>query len=303
MHPYRPRLSFARAREYLSWSVAVVPLNVFFYLASRVDAFVVGRMGPAPVLGVYNVAADVSTMLTSDLTSQVGRALYPSYATLVHDAAKLREAYLHSLSLLVIVNVAFGLGLLAVSEDFVAVLLGPKWSTAVPLVQWLAVAGMLRGLAQSLTGNILMVSGKERIAAILMCARFLILGACAIGGAQLDGARGVAIGVTLGMALSVPLGAGTIVHSLDLHARDLLRVAWRPFLAGAFMVLAVRVVHGAPIQNRIAILALEVLTGAAVYVVMQMGLWRASGSPAGPEKILANLLVARMPHKGAVPRA
>jgi O-antigen/teichoic acid export membrane protein len=302
MHPYRPRFSLSKVREYVGWSVAIVPLNIFFYLSTRLDSFVVGRIAPAATLGLYNVAADLSTMLTSELTAQVGRALYPSYATVREEVGKLREAFLHSFSMLVSINVAFGLGLFAVSDDFVIVLLGAKWSGVVPLVAWLAIAGMLRGLAQSLTGNVLMVSGRERVAAMLMFLRFVILAVFAVAGASIAGPRGVAIGTTVGMALTIPLGVATLMRTLQVQLSELTRVAWRPFVAGAVMVVAVWIVHGLTKGGLIALVA-EVLTGAAVFVVLHMLLWRISGSPAGPENALAQLVARGVASRRAVRRA
>lgn len=293
MHPYRPRLSLAKAGEYVRFSLTLVPLNICFYLAAKVDSFVVGRIAPAPTLGIYNVAADLSTMLTSDLTTQIGRALYPSYAKLTDDYAKLRDAYLKSLSGLVIVNVAFGLGLFAVSADFVAVVLGPKWRDTVPLIEWLAICGMLRAIMHNLTSGILVVAGRERVAAFLMFVRFAVLAAFAIAGGRFWGVQGVAIGVTLGTAVILPIGAITLVRLLGFRFASLLGVFWRPLLAGIVMVVAVRVLHATSLEEPLLTLALDVLIGAVVFLSILVALWRLSGRPDGAEKMAIDV-VSRM---------
>ena len=45
----------AKASEYLNFSMVMIPLNIAHYFTARVGAFVVGRMGSAAALGVYNI--------------------------------------------------------------------------------------------------------------------------------------------------------------------------------------------------------------------------------------------------------
>ena len=154
IHPYRARLSLAKASEYLNFSMVMIPLNIAHYFTARVDAFVVGRMRSAAALGVYNMAAELASMLTMELTQQISRGLYPNFVKLLHDRSKLLEAYLGAISALATVSVAFGLGLWVVSDDFVKVVLGQKWLDAVPLLQWLAIGGTLRGIEHCLSASI-----------------------------------------------------------------------------------------------------------------------------------------------------
>jgi O-antigen/teichoic acid export membrane protein len=237
-----------------------------------------------------------------ELTLQISRALFPTYSKISHDLAQLREAFLNSFAALVIVNVAFGLGLFAVSHEFVAVVLGAKWGAAGPLVAWLAIAGLLRGLMQSLQG-ILIVCHRERIAAVLMFVRFVALAAAAIVGGVLDGAHGIAAGVTIAMALLLPLNGVALGTSLGVHLRDLLRVSWRPVIAGVVMVLAVDGARAWLDASSIVLLAVEVAIGAVVFGIVLLLLWRISGKPPGPERLAVQLVTARLSRKRVVPPA
>ena len=71
IHPYRARFSLAKGSEYLKFSMAMIPLTIGFYFTARVDTFVEGRMSTAAVLGIYNIAAELATMLTIDLMQQI----------------------------------------------------------------------------------------------------------------------------------------------------------------------------------------------------------------------------------------
>ncbi len=284
MHPYRPRLSLALAGEYIKFSLVAVPLNIALYLNSRIDGFVVGRIAPTAVFGIYNVAAELATMMTYDLMVQFARALYPTYAKLTADRERLAQAFLTSFSTLAVVSIAFGLGLFAVSEDFVAVVLGQKWLDTAPLLKWLAIFGMLKAIAHNMTGGIFTVMGYERLAAALMYSRLALLTISCLVGAKLGEVTGVAIGATAASALAIPIVALFLVKTLPITTADVIRTLWRPLVAGFVMVAVVRVCHAHSVAVPLVTLMLDIATGAVVFPASLWCLWRMSGAPDGAER-------------------
>ncbi len=292
IHPYRPRFSLVKAKEYIDFAFTSVPFFVASYLMSRVDALVVGRSAPAALLGIYNLSAELATMLTSDLVGQLKRALIPSYAKLLYDRKKLVEAYLNSVSGLAIMSIAFGLGLFAVSHDFVAVVLGSKWLDTIPLLEWLAIGGALRAIGNSLGGGILLLSGHERAATVLMWISLTIYAACAIAGMSLGGMHGVAIAMVVASFAIIPISMAIVMRRYHLRITDYLRVLWRPLTAGIAMVLVVRLTHFSSMDIVALRLFADIIMGAAVFVLTLIGLWRLSGSPDGVEHMAINSLAA-----------
>lgn len=293
IHPYRPRFSLVKAREYVNFALTTIPFFVAAFLTSRIDAFVVGRLAPAATLGVYNLSAELSTMLTSDLVRQLGRALNPSYAKLLDDRKKLIEAYLNSVSALATISIAFGFGLFAVSHDFVDLVLGSKWLDTIPLLEWLAIGGSIRAIGNSLGGGILMLSGHERAATVLMWISLMVYAVCSIAGMMMGGVRGVAIGLVVAAALIIPISMFVVMRRYQLRVFDFLRVLWRPLLAGIVMVAVVRSLHLNSLEIVALRLFLDVFVGAATFVSALFGLWRLSGNPSGVEKMAIDTLASR----------
>jgi hypothetical protein len=126
-----------------------------------------------------------------------------------------------------------------------------------------------------------------------MLVRLVIIGGGAIAGGQLAGVYGVAVGVTIGAASMVVVGALALVRLLGLRLLDLLWLAWRPALAGAGMVCAVRLGHATSIANPLVTLALDIVLGAAVYLVLLAGLWWIAGRPRGVERLVFETVAAR----------
>ncbi len=294
VHPYRPRLSLAKAREYLTFSLVMIPLNVAFYFTQRVDAFVVGRLNTAAVLGVYNVAAELATMLTIDLMQQISRGLYPNFATLLDDRPKLNAAYLGAVSAMTTISVAFGLGLWAVSEDFVRVVLGEKWTDAIPLLGWLAIGGTLRGIDYAIGTTILTVTGFERTSALLMWVRLAIYVVAAIAGAMWGGTYGVAISMTIGAAFMIPVVIFFVMARLQLRSRDFVQVLWRPMPAGLAMIIAVRALHLDSLAYPVLRLFIDTAIGGIVFVLTLFAMWYLAGCPNGIESRMVGGLFPKL---------
>ena len=290
IHPYRPRFSLVKAKEYVDFALTTIPFFVAVYLTSRIDAFVVGRLAPAATLGIYNLSAELAAMLTSDLGNQLGRALQPSYAKLLDDRKKLVEAYLNSVSALATISIAFGFGLFAVSHDFVAVVLGSRWLDTIPLLEWLAIGGSIRAIGNSMGGGVLMLSGHERAATVLKWISLMVCTACSITGMLLSGVRGVAIALVIASLLIIPISMSIVMKRYQLSVSNYLRVLWRPLVAGIVMVLLVRLTHFSRIDIVAVRLFLDAAAGAAVFALTQIGLWRLSGSPDGVEHMAINSL-------------
>jgi len=291
IHPYRPRFSLVKAKEYINFALTTIPYFVAGYLKARIDSLVVGRQAPAAVLGIYNLSAELATMLTSDLVLQLGRALTPSYAKLLDDRRKLVEAYLNSVSALATISIAFGFGLFAVSHDFVAAVLGSRWLDTVPLLEWLAIASAIRAIGNSLGGGILMLSGHERAATVLIWISLAVYAACAITGMWLGGVRGVAIGLLVASLLIIPISISVVMKRYHLKISDYMRVLWRPLVAGIAMVLVVRLTHWTSVEFVAIRLFVDIVVGAVAFVLTLVGLWRLNGSPDGIERMAINSLV------------
>ncbi len=289
IHPYRPRFDLSKAREYIKFSAVIVPLNVVFYLNQRADVFVVGRIAPTATLGVYNVASELSAILTFGLMLQVGRGLYPSYASMAHEPAKLSTAYLNSLSGLNIVSVALGLGLFAVSQDFVVTVLGEKWHEVIPLLQWRTLSGLAKAIAQNIGGGVLIAVGKEKLAAAISLARLVTLCVAAALGARVAEVEGIAVGVTISSVLMIPVVGYFVASALRVSRAALLSTLWRPLLAGMAMVFVVRFCRIAVLEPWKGLL-LGASVGTIVFLVTLTVLWFLSGRPRSGEWVLLEAL-------------
>ena len=294
MHPYRPRLSLARARDFWSLSLFMVPYNLGAFLNTKVHLLVLGRIASAPTVGAYHIASELSSMASLQITSQIGRALFPSYAKLTHDLRRLVEVFLHVLATASILLMPMGIGLSAVAEDFVEVFLGSQWSSSVPLVRWLAFYGIFLSLGELMTGRILLVTGHERLSATVVWVRLgLLVPAIVVAGFSW-GVEPVAIAATGTSVLMMPIAAYSLTKVLPVTWGQIANALWRPAFAAAIMAVAIQWFHGDSTAPAILTLPRDVAIGVVAYVTVLLTLWWVSGRPAGPERAALTVATTRL---------
>ncbi|HEU5294349.1 MAG TPA: lipopolysaccharide biosynthesis protein, partial [Burkholderiaceae bacterium] len=148
-HPFRPRFTLAKARELLDFSRWLLLGNVVAFVRERSSDFFLGRLAGPAALGTYNVSYEISNLPTTELSAPINRALMPGLAAMTGDPPAMRATYLQAFGLLAALATPAAIGILALADLLVPVLLGPKWLAAVPLIQALAVIGVFQAMHSS----------------------------------------------------------------------------------------------------------------------------------------------------------
>jgi O-antigen/teichoic acid export membrane protein len=292
---YRPRLSFAKAREIWGFSQWLLVTNIGYYAYTRADQFIIGGTVGKANLGTYSVAAEVAELPTTEVIAALSRVVLPGLAKIKGEPARLTEAFLrvHGVTASLVFPAAAGLAVTA--PELVPVLLGDKWLQSVTVLQWLAVYTGLRTLYGSV-GNLMIVKGAMSTLALVTWLELLaIVGSTLVGG-YLGGLVGIAaakVVLACGMAIvwyglarsrcQVPLGA-----VLSTFARPALAT-----LGMVGVVVAVSSVAGGPAPLRL--LLLKSLLGVLSYVALLAVTWHLWCRPDGPERAVVDLL-ARLLH-------
>lgn len=294
MFPERPAWSLARAPEYLRFSAAVLPMRIGRAILGQLPLLVVGGLGNATAMGAYHVSSNLASTFTQEIVIPMGRGLYPNYVRLAREPRRLSEIYRTVLGLVTVVCMPLGVGLSAVANDVVAVILGGQWAFAVPIMEYLALAGVLGAISHTLTAQILISTGRERDAAILSWVRVGITAPILVIGAGYNGILGVAQGALIAPLVHLPIMYVSTSRAVDLPLTTFLGLLWRPLIAAAAMYLTVRGLH--PEQLDLAVLRLshDVLVGATVFTTTLIALWLLAGRPEGGEATVLRQLSSRL---------
>jgi lipopolysaccharide exporter len=294
MHPYRPAWSLAKMREYLSFGLYVMPLRLGNVLHKMAPKFIVGGLGSASTLGAFTVSNGLASTFTAEIVVPMGRGLFPNYARLAGDKPGLSAVYRQILALVSLVVIPIGTGMSAVASDAVAVVLGPKWTSAVALIEYLAIGAAIYAVSHTMNNQILVATGRERSAAVLSWLRLGITVPMLLLGVHHGGVLGLAQATIVAPLVCLPLIYLETRRAVILPLSALAGLLWRPVVSALVMYVAIKALHPQGLQWAALRLACDVAVGAAAYTGTTLVLWLTSGRPDGAERIVINLLRRRL---------
>jgi len=164
---FRPRLHFALAetRRYVRFGLQVAGSGALYHVYKNADYFLVGKLLNIEALGLYRVAFDVAMQPTDTIIAVVGRVGFPVFSRLSHDLGALRATFAsNTRSLFLMVAPLAALIFMCARQLFEVVGEG-RWLGAVPAVQVLVWAGLLRA-ATTMFPQVYVALGKPGYATI-----------------------------------------------------------------------------------------------------------------------------------------
>jgi O-antigen/teichoic acid export membrane protein len=195
---WRPRLvySFASLRELGGFSGNVFGQRLLYQLTRGADNVLIGRfLGPAAV-GAYAVSYNVMLVPLSRLAMPVSEVLFPAMSRMQDDRSRVAHVWLRVNRVVATVSIPAMLGLIVVADEFVRVVLGNRWHSAVPVVRILAWVGALQAV-QTLNEDVL--QALNRTGTML---RFMMLWSVSSVGSVLVGLHWGIVGVASAFAIS-----------------------------------------------------------------------------------------------------
>lgn len=296
LHPFRPRVSVASTKRLFSFSAWLMLDNGLQFVRLRGAHFIIGRALGSQGLGLYTIASEMANLPTSELANPINRAVFPGYAKLQDNRPALQQGFTRVIGVIALIAVPAGIGMAAVAHLFVPAVLGAKWLDTVPLITTIAIGGSIYVLSAN-NQALYFAVGRPRLRAMLTLleiAVFLPLAALLIRPYGLMGAAFAFLGTS---ALVVPVNFMLAARLLQMRARLIGAVLWRPALAAALMAAVVlaafprTVERVGTLENVLALLA-AIALGATSYAAIAWLLWRIAGRPTGAEQWLLDQLQA-----------
>lgn len=227
--PGAPRRG-AGVRPLLRFGGAVTLNSLVVYLAYNLDKVFLGRYWGAEVLGLYGRSYQILSIPRDNLDSAVGEVAFAALARLQDDREKLRNYFLKGYSLVLALSIPITLVISLFSRDLVWVVLGPKWNSAAPILRSLAPSILIASFMSPIGWLLASVGMVGRCLKIGLVNVPVLTAAYLLGLPY--GAIGVALGLSVAMALlAVPLTVWSIQGTV-ISFQDVLGVTKRPFGAG-----------------------------------------------------------------------
>jgi teichuronic acid exporter len=190
--PWYPglRLGGDRVKEVVHFSLATLGVKVMWALREWSNTLVIGKVtGQANTVGLYSMAEEIALLPGAKISTVVNMLSSPVMAELQQNLDGMRAAFYRAVRLTAAIASPTSMGMALVAEDMVAVLLGPKWLPAVPVLRLLCIYAGVRAV-DVLLPPVLFARRRERFL-FLYCASLLILTpTAAILGTLWNGALG-----------------------------------------------------------------------------------------------------------------
>jgi O-antigen/teichoic acid export membrane protein len=273
---WRPRLKYSRTslRNLGGYSGNVFGSRLLFYGNRNADNLLVGRFLGASALGAYSVAYNLMLLPISQIAIPVQDVLFPAFSRMQHDVEALKQVWFRANRVIAALALPTLAGLIVVTPDFVEVVLGRRWLAAVPVIQILAVVGMLQsvqGLNSSVLRAVDQTSALFRYSVVVLVASVT---AFAVG--LRWGIVGVATAYAISSAIVEPYYSRLTAHSVGVTLWGFVRPLLGVAQAVAGMALCVYVARRLALQVGVPVIPrfiMCVALGFAVYVPLCA--WRA----------------------------
>lgn len=262
---WRPGLQFSwgALKPLLSYGGYVALGSGTQFLSNQIDRPVLARAISASALGYFSVANQIVLSPILIVVQAVARVLFPMMSSIQDDLARTRAAFLKVQHAIMTVMAPICLGIAAVADPFVSVLLGPGWEPVVGLLVMLAVRGLFSAFTR-VNGALLSAQGQARLQF-----RWSVFSAVLYTtGLILAAPYGVtaAIGTQLVLvALTAPVYAHLALRQIKQSWIGFLGAILRPLAAGIVMCLGVRLLLAMIDLSVLAELFLGIVTGGILY--------------------------------------
>lgn len=301
---YSPRLSVNAWRELMSFSIWLSFGQLVQSLNWRADPLLLGAFLPTKTIGQFSMGTRVVNIVIGELLHPLSQVLFPAFAQLKNEPARLREGYLRAQGLLHMFAIPIGIGCTVIAGPLVLIILGEKWLGVVPIIQFLAIPASIKFPIQ--INAIAMALGKTRALFMrdvrALCIRVPMILAGLIFGPSLGVSAliGALIGHAVSSLTNSVLNMRLIGQISEVSFVDQLLPIMRPTLASGGMavcavVLLARLQEAQLPGGLIVALLICVCVGALVYAGLLGLLWLISGRPNGAEKDAATIASSYLP--------
>lgn len=292
MHSYRPSLSLSSFDRLFSFSRWLMLNNFVTFINLRLSELYVAATLPTSSVGYLSLGQEIAVLPFAQIAKPINKATFPVYSRLKEDIGELRAAYLNTKALMVSLTLPASLGIALVAPALVTVVLGEAWTTMVPLLQLLAIAGFLNGLTANST-QIYVALGRPDITVAINGLRtilFLPLMVILIG---YFGLLGVGSARLIVVGIMVLVVQWIMSRFLNVSLSDFFDSIKRPLAGCAVMLSVLLIVRGLVFtQYTVLDLLMLILLGAVSYGTAVMLIWSWQGYPPGFEQAIVSEVAA-----------
>ena len=132
-----PLLAFSwiRLKGLLSYGIKLFASNVLIAFYQELRALIIGKLYSSSDLAYYDKGRSFPNLIVANINSSIGAVLFPKISKEQDDINRVKQTTRNSIRFSAFLMSPLMLGLAAVAEPFIRILLTEKWMPCVPLLQ------------------------------------------------------------------------------------------------------------------------------------------------------------------------
>jgi O-antigen/teichoic acid export membrane protein len=266
---WNPRLRFfaAKAKEIFTFGWKVLGANLISTAENDIRSLIVGYKFGSADLAFFDQGKKYPSLLITNINSAVDKVMLPALARVQENKEQYKSMLRKTVSMEMYLLTPFMLGFLAVAEGFVHVVLTDKWLAAVPFIQIFCIAYLTRPMETTFHQSLLALGRSGLVMAIITVINIVAVISVLVAVFVFESVLMIAVLYLITTLVSLNcfmLAAHFVVgYTIKEQLKDIL-----PSIGiGAIMCVAV-IAIGALNINAIALLFVQILSGAVVYVLL-----------------------------------
>jgi PST family polysaccharide transporter len=264
------RLSPRHLRDLYGFSLSITGNDILWFFTQKSDQTLVGYGFGSTGLGPYSLASRLTTLLADGVMQPLQSVAFPAFSKIQSEPERFERALHKFCEMSSLVSFPIFAGIIAVAPELVPSLFGAKWAGAIPILQILAVYGVLRS-AFGFVHPLMLSKGRAGMYFLM----FLIQSTLTFAGCLVAvhwNTRAIALSMVITMLVFGVFTLIVLMRMMEVRVTALLRTFVFPALSSASMMAVVMLLRGS-ITKRFApgiSLAICVAMGAAMYVLMTL---------------------------------
>lgn len=236
---WRPRfyLSKKHFMDLFGYGISIIGEKVLLFFTRRSDDFLIGYyLGPT-MLGYYTIGYRLLLVLIRLVTGITNSVAFPTFSRMQHEPERMRRAFYKVTQYTSLLAFPAFIGLAVLAPELVPVLFGEQWIPSIPVMQVLALIGILQSVL-FFNGSVIKASGKPSWNLGIM----FLTSVCSVIGfliAVRSGIVAVAISFVIAGYLVAPVSYLAVQRLIKVNIRTYSQQFLAPLSASLFMVVII----------------------------------------------------------------
>lgn len=160
---WKPRLQFSwrRAKSMLSYGWKVLLTTVVYTIEGDLRSLIIGKQFGTADLAYYDQGKKFPNLLVTNINTSISNVIFPVLSKSQDDLTRMRTICRRSIRTSTYLLAPLLIGLIAVANEFVQVILSEKWLPCVPYLQILTLVFLVRPLTTTCQQAIMSIGRSD----------------------------------------------------------------------------------------------------------------------------------------------